>query len=90
MGNVMSNSHSSFILYRSSFILLAAVLAVGGCQQPYDYYTPTLQAPVPPGMRPPREIEKVLAAGVLRRTAGHALDRNAEDGPAAAVPDRRL
>ena len=35
------------------------MLAVVGCQQPFDHYTSTLQAPVPPGMEPPRELHKV-------------------------------
>jgi len=52
MGKVMSKSYLFFFL-------VVVVLTIGGCQQPYDYYAPTLQAPVPPGMRPPREIEKV-------------------------------
>ncbi|MCC6127051.1 MAG: hypothetical protein IT426_18990, partial [Pirellulales bacterium] len=58
----MSNIHSFFRLPPSAFrlpLLAAVVLAVAGCQQPFDHYTNTLQAPMPPGLRPPREVEKV-------------------------------
>jgi polysaccharide export outer membrane protein len=34
-------------------------MLVAGCRQPFDYYGQSLQAPVPQGMEPPREIDKV-------------------------------
>ena len=74
----MININSSFITHHSSLRLLllaAAVLAIAGCQQPFDHYTCTLQAPVPPGMEPPREIHKVsLPAYVVEPPDMLAID----------------
>ena len=49
-------SHRSFV---AVLLLAMAVLAAVGCQQPFDHYTCSLQAPLSPAMTPPREIEKV-------------------------------
>jgi polysaccharide biosynthesis/export protein len=60
-GNAMTAIPSPFRLPPSAFLLLLALALLGaaGCQQPFDHYANTLQAPVPPGMEPPREIHKV-------------------------------
>ncbi len=58
----MLHISSPFRLHPSAFLLLllaVAAIACAGCQQPFDHYTNTLQAPVPPEMQPPREINKV-------------------------------
>jgi protein involved in polysaccharide export with SLBB domain len=49
----------AFRPYAYLLIAVLAALNVTGCQQPFDHYSGTLQAPVEPGMRPPREVEKV-------------------------------
>jgi polysaccharide biosynthesis/export protein len=56
--------HSAFRIHHFSFSLLPAVLFItialaAGCRQPFDYYSQSLQAPVPPELTPPREIDKV-------------------------------
>jgi polysaccharide biosynthesis/export protein len=55
----MMHKHSSFILHTSSFFLAIAVLAIAGCQQPFDYYQGSLQPPLPPSMMPGRELNKI-------------------------------
>jgi polysaccharide biosynthesis/export protein len=55
----MIKPQSSVILGLFCFLMPAALTVLTGCQAPFDHYACTLQPEVPPGMRPPRELEKV-------------------------------
>jgi polysaccharide export outer membrane protein len=54
--SLLSIQHSSF---RLLLTFLSLLVLAAGCRQPFDHYSQTLQSPVPEGLAPPREIDKV-------------------------------